>query len=171
MIANEDKAWRGWQLDKQRIWERERDYLTKKKKAICKEKVYKHNKFDDKALRGWQLNKRERERERERAICKEKVYKHNKFDNYRYDRLLVVCEIVMLVVGLYENQYKLATLASVKNVINFLCVCALLISKWIWRSKDEILIFNDVGKFRPRLIELTNFKSKLLIRFIMNKTC
>ena len=163
MIANEDKAWRGWQLDKQRIWERERDYLTKKKKAICKEKVYKHNKFDDKALRGWQLNKRERERER--------VYKHNKFDNYWYDRLLMVCEIVMSVVGLYENQYKLATLASVKNVINFLCVCALLISKWIWRSKDEILIFNDVGKFRPRLIELTNFKSKLLIRFIMNKTC
>ena len=28
-----------------------------------------------------------------------------------------------------------------------------------------------VRKFRPRLIELTSFKSKLLIRFIMNKTC
>ena len=28
-----------------------------------------------------------------------------------------------------------------------------------------------VGKFRPRLIELTSFKSKLLIRFIMNKSC
>ena len=28
-----------------------------------------------------------------------------------------------------------------------------------------------VGKFRPRLIELTSFKPKLLIRFIMNKTC
>ena len=28
-----------------------------------------------------------------------------------------------------------------------------------------------VGKFRPQLIELTSFKSKLLIRFIMNKTC
>ena len=26
-----------------------------------------------------------------------------------------------------------------------------------------------VGKFRPRLIELTSFKLKLLIRFIMNK--
>ena len=141
MIANEDKAWRGWQLDKQRIWERERE--RERERLLDKEK---------------------------KAICKEKVYKHNKFDNYWYNRLLVVCEIVMSVVGLYENQYKLATLASVKNVINFLCVYALLISKWIWRSKDEILIFNDVGKFRPRLIELTNFKSKLLIRFIMNKT-
>ena len=29
----------------------------------------------------------------------------------------------------------------------------------------------DVGKFRPRLIELTSFKLKLLIRFIMNKPC
>ena len=29
----------------------------------------------------------------------------------------------------------------------------------------------DVGKFRPRLIKLTSFKPKLLIRFIMNKTC
>ena len=29
----------------------------------------------------------------------------------------------------------------------------------------------NVGKFRPRLIELTSFKPKLLIRFIMNKTC
>ena len=29
----------------------------------------------------------------------------------------------------------------------------------------------DVGKFRPWLIELTNFKPKLLIRFIMNKPC
>ena len=28
-----------------------------------------------------------------------------------------------------------------------------------------------VGKFRPQLIELTSFKPKLLIRFIMNKTC
>ena len=28
-----------------------------------------------------------------------------------------------------------------------------------------------VGKFRPRLIELTSFKSKLLIKFIINKTC
>ena len=26
-----------------------------------------------------------------------------------------------------------------------------------------------VGKFRPRLIELTSYKPKLLIRFIMNK--
>ena len=26
-------------------------------------------------------------------------------------------------------------------------------------------------KFRPLLIELTSFKPKLLIRFIMNKTC
>ena len=28
-----------------------------------------------------------------------------------------------------------------------------------------------VGKFRPRLIELTSFKPKLSIRFIRNKTC
>ena len=26
-----------------------------------------------------------------------------------------------------------------------------------------------IGKFRPRLIELTSFKPKLLIKFIMNK--
>ena len=30
---------------------------------------------------------------------------------------------------------------------------------------------STVGKFRPQLIELTSFKPKLLIRFIMNKTC
>ena len=30
---------------------------------------------------------------------------------------------------------------------------------------------DGVGKFRLRLIELTSFKPKLLIRFIMNKTC
>ena len=28
-----------------------------------------------------------------------------------------------------------------------------------------------IGKFRPQLIELKSFKPKLLIRFIMNKTC
>ena len=28
-----------------------------------------------------------------------------------------------------------------------------------------------IGKYGPQLIELTSFKSKLLIRFIMNKTC
>ena len=28
-----------------------------------------------------------------------------------------------------------------------------------------------VGKYRPQLVELTRFKPKLLIRFIMNKTC
>ena len=28
-----------------------------------------------------------------------------------------------------------------------------------------------IGKFGPQLIKLTNFKPKLLIRFIMNKTC
>ena len=31
--------------------------------------------------------------------------------------------------------------------------------------------FFYVGKFRPRLIELTSFKPKLLIKFIMNKSC
>ena len=37
----------------------------------------------------------------------------------------------------------------------------------------EIGITSDkiVGKFRPRLIELTSCKPKLLIRFIMNKPC
>ena len=30
--------------------------------------------------------------------------------------------------------------------------------------------FSSVGKFRPRLIKLTSFKSKFLIRFIINKT-
>ena len=30
---------------------------------------------------------------------------------------------------------------------------------------------DNVGKFRSMLIELTSFKPKLLIRFIMNKTC
>ena len=29
----------------------------------------------------------------------------------------------------------------------------------------------NVGKFRPQFIELTSFKSKLLIRFIINKIC
>ena len=32
-----------------------------------------------------------------------------------------------------------------------------------------IYVFTYVGKFRPQLIELTSFKPKLLIRFIMNK--
>ena len=136
--------------EREREREREREITwPRKKKAICKEKVYKHNKFDDKALRGWQLNKRriwERERvldKEKKATCKEKVYKHNKSNNYWCDRLLVVGKKMVPVVGLYENQYKLVTLTSVKNVINFLCQCALLISKWIWRSKDEILIFNE----------------------------
>ena len=38
-------------------------------------------------------------------------------------------------------------------------------------KKVYMLYFDDnVGKFRPRLIELTSFKPKLLIRFIMNRT-
>ena len=61
------------EYERERERERER-LLDKEKKAICKEKVYKHNKFDDKALRGWQLNKRERERERE-------LYAKRKFIN------------------------------------------------------------------------------------------
>ena len=32
-------------------------------------------------------------------------------------------------------------------------------------------IVNVVGKFRPRLIKLTSFKPKLLIKLIMNKPC
>ena len=38
-------------------------------------------------------------------------------------------------------------------------------------KKSNTLESNSVGKFRPRLIELTSFKPKLLIRFIMNTTC
>ena len=34
-----------------------------------------------------------------------------------------------------------------------------------------IYVNNVVGRFRPRLIELINIKPKLLIRFIMNKSC
>ena len=34
-----------------------------------------------------------------------------------------------------------------------------------------IFVNNVVGRFRPRLIELINIKPKLLIRFIMNKSC
>ena len=35
----------------------------------------------------------------------------------------------------------------------------------------QLFSINSIGKFRPRLIELTSFKPKLLIRFSMNKTC
>ena len=35
----------------------------------------------------------------------------------------------------------------------------------------SLLNFVHVGKFRPQIKELTSFKPKLLIRFIMNKTC
>ena len=34
-----------------------------------------------------------------------------------------------------------------------------------------LLEIEFVGKFRPQLKELTSFKFKLLIRFIINKTC
>ena len=33
------------------------------------------------------------------------------------------------------------------------------------------MVKTSVGKFRPRLLKLTSFKPKLLIRFIMNKPC
>ena len=36
---------------------------------------------------------------------------------------------------------------------------------------ERLTSITSIGKFRPRLIELTSFKPKLLIRFIMNKTC
>ena len=45
---------------------------------------------------------------------------------------------------------------------------------YIKKRKKNISIninINIVGKIRARLIELTSFKSKLLIRFIMNKSC
>ena len=38
-------------------------------------------------------------------------------------------------------------------------------------GSNSFLGILTVGKFRPQLIELTSFKSKLLIKFIMNKTC
>ena len=37
--------------------------------------------------------------------------------------------------------------------------------------QGHIYCVHLVGKFRPQLIELTSFKPKLLIRFIINKTC
>jgi len=37
-------------------------------------------------------------------------------------------------------------------------------------KEDHDVVLN-VGKYRPRLIELTSFKAKLLIRLIMNKSC
>ena len=40
------------------------------------------------------------------------------------------------------------------------------------RGVDKPFVkISAVGKFRPWLIELTSFKPKLLIRFIMNKPC
>ena len=39
---------------------------------------------------------------------------------------------------------------------------------WIYACIGKFIF---VRKFRPQLIELTSFKPKLLIRFIMNKTC
>ena len=39
-----------------------------------------------------------------------------------------------------------------------------------YMDEDPRVLMLD-GKFRPQLIELTSFKPKLLIRFIMNKTC
>ena len=38
-------------------------------------------------------------------------------------------------------------------------------------GSNSFLGILTIGKFRPQLIELTSFKPKLLIRFIMNKTC
>ena len=35
----------------------------------------------------------------------------------------------------------------------------------------ERTVITIVGKFKPRLIELTYFKPKLLIRLIINKPC
>ena len=41
----------------------------------------------------------------------------------------------------------------------------------LYQNFNFVNNFSFVGKFRPRLIELTSFKLKLLIRFIRNKTC
>ena len=42
-------------------------------------------------------------------------------------------------------------------------------SQDMYFSEEDARGVKQVGKFRPRLIELTSFKPKLLIRFIMNK--
>ena len=49
-----------------------------------------------------------------------------------------------------------------------LLILALGLLFWILVNKWENV---NVEKFKPRLIELTSFKPKLLIRLIMNKTC
>ena len=41
----------------------------------------------------------------------------------------------------------------------------------IFSSFIPLRFFFFVRKFRPQLIELISFKPKLLIRFIMNKSC
>ena len=55
---------------------------------------------------------------------------------------------------------------------NWICHIKLLLP---WESQQALYvkwhILNVVGKFGPQLIELTSFKLKLLIRFIVNKTC
>ena len=55
---------------------------------------------------------------------------------------------VLCLINLFNNNYF--------SKIYFICVTSI-ITKFC------------AGKFRTRLIELTSFKSKLLIRFIMNK--
>ena len=68
----------------------------------------------------------------------------------------------------YNNQIRVFCLVN--------CSVYILIFWDIERGKGRsVVLFWErmagIGKFRPQLIELTSFKPKLLIRFIMNKTC
>ena len=52
--------------------------------------------------------------------------------------------------------------------IVFGVIGVILFNYWVFFFFFEVM---SVEKFKPRLIELTSFRLKLLIRFIMNKPC
>ena len=65
-------------------------------------------------------------------------------------------------------QVILTYTISYYKILSSLCVDLTgMVRKFWWGKRKE----ENVGKFRPQLIELTSFKPKLLIRFLMNKTC
>ena len=67
-----------------------------------------------------------------------------------------LCDIVHLKKLSITNCHKLfALLEEIGKLVNL----------------EVLRLSSCVGKFRPWLIELTSFKPKLLIRFIMNKPC
>ena len=68
-----------------------------------------------------------------------------------------------------HDQYEKGELEKAKDGFNYvpmLFLSNIILLRSSWARKLMI-----VGKFRPQLIELTSFKPKLLIIFIMNKTC